>query len=57
LRRPHIYLELDKFYGTLGASLNLVEMMDGLIQGADLDMVKIWQKMNAPRFAHSTDQP
>jgi dihydrolipoamide dehydrogenase len=57
LWRPHFYLELDKFYGTLGASLNLVEMMDGLMQGADCDLVKIWQKMNAPRFAHSTDQP
>jgi len=25
-------------------------MMDGLMQGADRDLVKIWQKMNAPRF-------
>ena len=24
--------------------------MDGLMQGADCDLVKIWQKMNAPRF-------
>jgi dihydrolipoamide dehydrogenase len=25
-------------------------MLDGLMQGADRDVVKIWQKMNAPRF-------
>jgi len=28
----------------------VVEMMDGLMQGADRDLVKVWQKMNAPRF-------
>jgi dihydrolipoamide dehydrogenase len=27
-------------------------MMDGLMQGADRDLVKVWQKMNAPRFDH-----
>jgi dihydrolipoamide dehydrogenase len=26
--------------------------MDGLMQGADRDLVKVWQKMNAPRFDH-----
>ena len=25
-------------------------MLDGLMQGANCDLVKIWQKMNAPRF-------
>ena len=25
-------------------------MMDGLMQGADRDLVKVWKKMNAPRF-------
>ena len=30
--------------------LDVVEIMDGLLQGADRDLVKIWQKMNAPRF-------
>ena len=25
-------------------------MLDGLMQGADRDLVKIWQKMNAKRF-------
>jgi hypothetical protein len=37
-------------YRTLGARLDVVEMMDGLMQGADRDLVKIWQKMNAKRF-------
>jgi dihydrolipoamide dehydrogenase len=37
-------------YSTLGARLDVVEMLDGLMQGADRDLVKIWQKMNAPRF-------
>ena len=27
-------------------------MLDGLMQGADRDLVKIWQKMNAKRFDH-----
>ena len=25
-------------------------MMDGLMQGADRDLVKVWQKMNQHRF-------
>jgi dihydrolipoamide dehydrogenase len=28
----------------------VVEMMDGLMQGADRDMVKVWQKFNEKRF-------
>ena len=28
----------------------MVELLDGLMQGADRDLVKIWQKMNAKRF-------
>jgi hypothetical protein len=36
--------------GALGARLDVVEMLDGLMQGADRDLVKIWQKMNAKRF-------
>jgi dihydrolipoamide dehydrogenase len=28
-------------------------MMDGLMQGADRDLVKIWQGINAKRFAKS----
>ena len=45
-----IGLEMGTVYSTLGARLDVVEMQDGLMQGADRDLVKIWQKMNAPRF-------
>ena len=37
-------------YSALGARLDGVEMLDGQMQGADRDLVKIWQKMNARRF-------
>ena len=37
-------------YSTLGARLEVVEMLDGLMPGADRDLVKVWEKMNAPRF-------
>ena len=47
-----IGLELGTVYSTLGARLDVVEMLDGLMQGADRDLVKVWQKMNAPRFDH-----
>jgi dihydrolipoamide dehydrogenase len=45
-----IGLEMGTVYSTLGARLDVVEMMDGLMQGADRDLVKVWQKMNAKRF-------
>src|SRR5205085_4162883 len=45
-----IGLEMGSVYSTLGARLDVVEMLDGLMQGADRDLVKVWQKMNAPRF-------
>lgn len=45
-----IGLEMGTVYSTLGARLDVVEMMDGLMQGADRDLVKVWQKMNAYRF-------
>jgi dihydrolipoamide dehydrogenase len=45
-----IGLEMGTVYSTLGARLDVVEMMDGLMQGADRDLVKVWQKMNTPRF-------
>ena len=47
-----IGLEMGTIYSTLGARLDVVEMTDGLMQGADRDLVKIWQKMNAKRFDH-----
>ncbi|MFN7445304.1 MAG: FAD-dependent oxidoreductase, partial [Curvibacter sp.] len=45
-----IGLEMGTVYSTLGARLDVVEMMDGLMQGADRDLVKVWEKMNKPRF-------
>ncbi|MFN7277578.1 MAG: FAD-dependent oxidoreductase, partial [Betaproteobacteria bacterium] len=45
-----IGLEMGTVYSTLGAKLDVVEMLDGLMQGADRDLVKVWQKMNAKRF-------
>ncbi|MBH9579762.1 dihydrolipoyl dehydrogenase family protein, partial [Inhella proteolytica] len=45
-----IGLEMGTVYSTLGARLDVVEMMDGLMQGADRDLVKVWDKMNKQRF-------
>jgi dihydrolipoamide dehydrogenase len=45
-----IGLEMGTVYSTLGARLDVVEMLDSLMQGADRDLVKVWQKMNTPRF-------
>ncbi|MCD0416670.1 dihydrolipoyl dehydrogenase [Rubrivivax sp. JA1024] len=45
-----IGLEMGTVYSTLGARLDVVEMLDGLMAGADRDLVKVWQKMNAHRF-------
>jgi dihydrolipoamide dehydrogenase len=45
-----IGLEMGTVYSTLGARLDVVEMMDGLMLGADRDLVGVWQKFNAPRF-------
>jgi dihydrolipoamide dehydrogenase len=45
-----IGLEMGTVYSTLGTRLDVVEMLDGLMQGADRDLVRVWQKMNAHRF-------
>jgi dihydrolipoamide dehydrogenase len=45
-----IGLEMGTVYSTLGTRLDVVEMMDGLMMGADRDLVKVWQKFNAKRF-------
>ena len=45
-----IGLEMGTVYSTLGTRLDVVEMMDGLMQGADRDLVKVWLKMNESRF-------
>ena len=45
-----IGLEMGTVYSTLGARLDVVEMMDALMLGADRDLVAVWQKHNAGRF-------
>jgi dihydrolipoamide dehydrogenase len=45
-----IGLEMGTVYSTLGARLDVVEMLDGLMLGADRDLVNVWQKFNAGRF-------
>ncbi|WP_158904149.1 dihydrolipoyl dehydrogenase [Burkholderia sp. L27(2015)] len=45
-----IGLEMATVYSTLGASIDVVEMLDGLMAGADRDLVKVWEKYNAKRF-------
>ena len=45
-----IGLEMATVYSTLGARVDVVEMLDGLMPGADRDLVKVWEKKNAPRF-------
>ncbi|MFN3884858.1 MAG: dihydrolipoyl dehydrogenase, partial [Rhodocyclaceae bacterium] len=45
-----IGLEMATVYSTLGARVDVVEMLDGLMQGPDRDAVKAWEKQNAHRF-------
>ena len=45
-----IGLEMATVYSTLDAKVDVVEMLDGLMQGPDRDAVKVWEKQNAPRF-------
>jgi len=45
-----IGLEMGTVYSALGARLDVVEMQSGLMQGADRDLVKVWEKRNKHRF-------
>ena len=45
-----IGLEMATVYSTLGARIDVVEMLGTLMTGADRDLVKVWEKVNAPRF-------
>ncbi len=45
-----IGLEMATVYSTLGTRLEVVEMLDCLMPGADRDLVNVWQKKNAHRF-------
>jgi len=45
-----IGLEVATVYSTLGTRIDVVEMLDSLMTGADRDLVKVWEKKNAGRF-------
>ena len=45
-----IGLEMATVYSALGSRIEVVEMLDGLMQGADRDLVNVWRKFNAARF-------
>lgn len=45
-----IGLEMATVYSTLGTKIDIVEMLDGLMMGADRDLVKVWEKKNTGRF-------
>jgi dihydrolipoamide dehydrogenase len=45
-----IGLEMATVYSTLGTRLDVVELLDGLMLGADRDLVAVWQRFNAKRF-------
>jgi len=45
-----IGLEMATVYSVLGSRIDVVEMLDGLMPGADRDLVRVWDKMNGKRF-------
>ncbi|CAN5454816.1 hypothetical protein BH10PSE17_BH10PSE17_37920 [soil metagenome] len=45
-----IGLEMATVYSTLGARIDVVEMLPALMAGPDRDCVAVWQKFNASRF-------
>ena len=45
-----IGLEMATVYGALGTKIDVVEMLDIMMAGADRDLVKVWEKFNAKRF-------
>ena len=45
-----IGLEMATVYSSLGSRIDIAEMMDGLMAGADRDLEKVWEKFNAGRF-------
>lgn len=46
-----IGLEMATVYSSLGSQIDIAEMLDGLMAGADRDLEKVWEKHNAGRFA------
>ncbi|MEX3548212.1 MAG: dihydrolipoyl dehydrogenase [Burkholderia sp.] len=47
-----IGLEMATVYLSLGAEIDVVEMMNGLMMGADRDLVMAWEKRNVKRFGN-----
>ena len=45
-----IGLEMATVYSALGSRIDIAEMMDGLMAGADRDLEKVWEKFNSGRF-------
>ena len=45
-----IGLEMATVYSALSSRIEVVEMLDGLMQGVDRDLVNVWRKFNAARF-------
>ncbi len=45
-----IGLEMATVYSSLGAKIDIVELSNTLMAGADRDLVKVWEKMNLSRF-------
>ena len=45
-----IGLEMATVYSTLGSRIDIAEMLDGLMAGADRDLEKVWEKFNSGRF-------
>jgi len=45
-----IGLEMATVYSALGSQIDIVELSDNLMAGADRDLVKVWEKMNLSRF-------
>ena len=48
-----IGLEMATVYSALGSRIDVAEMMDGLMAGADRDLEKVWEKMNTHRLTTS----
>jgi dihydrolipoamide dehydrogenase len=45
-----IGLEMANVYSSLGSRIDVAEMLDCVMMGADRDLVKVWEKKNAGRF-------
>lgn len=45
-----IGLEMATVYSALGAKIDVVELLEGILAGVDRDVVEVWRKQNAHRF-------